>query len=88
MEQHRPGDALVLAERGLAIRTAAKAGPAKLAISEYTLARALWAVAPASGRDRTRALELALKARAALSSVEGKEKNLAQVETWIAEHVE
>jgi tetratricopeptide (TPR) repeat protein/predicted Ser/Thr protein kinase len=79
----RPRRAIAPLERALSIRETKKGKAGRLAETRFALAQALWE----TGRDRTRAIELAEKAREGWQP-EGKrwEPDLARVEAWLAEH--
>lgn len=84
--QHRPGDAVPLAERAVRIRAGGKAPPETLAESHFTLAQALWEAPAGQGRDRDRALMLAREARDVFRDKEAKATQLAEVEAFLAQH--
>jgi len=72
-----PDKAIPLFERALAIREAAKANPDHLAHTRFLLAQAL------IGRDRTRALALASKARGHYAE-EKADEDVADIDHWLA----
>ena len=75
----RPSDALPPLERALRLREAGEQDPFLVAETRFALARALWD----AERDRTRALILAKKARAAYERAPD-EKDAAEIGTWLA----
>jgi len=79
----RPRRALEPLKRALSIREAKEGKPGRLAETRFALAQALWE----TGRDRTRAIELARQARDGWNA-EGKrwESDLARADAWLAEH--
>ncbi|WP_437632949.1 tetratricopeptide repeat protein [Sorangium sp. So ce854] len=83
-EMGEPAEALPRAERALAIYAAREKGvpPLELADARLHAARALWG----AGRDRRRALDLAIQARDAYAAEEGEyAKNaLAEANAWLA----
>ncbi|MEM9458727.1 MAG: tetratricopeptide repeat protein [Myxococcota bacterium] len=84
----RPVDALPVLERALAIRNSDAVDPAELAETRFALARALWTVPAAQGRDRPRARTLAQQARTAYAALgDAWKAQRAETETWLVEHV-
>ncbi|WP_437811159.1 tetratricopeptide repeat protein [Sorangium sp. So ce1078] len=83
-EMGKPAEALPRAERALAIYAARERGvpPLELADTRFHAARALWG----AGRDRRRAIDLAIQARDAYAAEEGEyAKNaLAEAKAWLA----
>jgi tetratricopeptide (TPR) repeat protein len=77
----RVGDALPVLERALAILTAGSQDPLEIAGVEAPLASALWL----SG-NRTRALAVARKARATYAAATGRDRQVADLDRWLAEH--
>lgn len=84
LEQHLHAEALALAEHALQIRERGNVPPEKLAESCFVLARALWETPISQGGDRNRALALARRAREGFRGVKGKEKDLADVESFLS----
>jgi tetratricopeptide (TPR) repeat protein/tRNA A-37 threonylcarbamoyl transferase component Bud32 len=78
----RPEEALPPLERALAIETAKGGDPMDLAATRFALARALWEVPVAAGRDRSRAVSLAEQARDTYRDG-GKLEELQEIETWL-----
>jgi tetratricopeptide (TPR) repeat protein/predicted Ser/Thr protein kinase len=76
----RDRDAVPVLERALAILTARSQDPLETAAAEAPLARALWA----SG-NRTRAVDLAHKARAAYAAATGRQRQVDELDRWLAE---
>ncbi|WP_437322114.1 tetratricopeptide repeat protein [Sorangium sp. So ce385] len=85
-EMGKPAEALPRAERALAIYAAKDKGvpPLELADTRLHAARALWG----AGRDRRRAIALAIQARDAYAAEEGEYAKLALAEAkaWLAAH--
>ncbi|WP_437875933.1 tetratricopeptide repeat protein [Sorangium sp. So ce513] len=83
-EMGKPAEALPRAERALAIYATREKGvpPLELADARFHAARALWGV----GRDRARAIDLAIQARDGYAAEEGEyAKNaLAETTAWLA----
>jgi len=86
LAQRRPADAVALSERAVRVREAGDAPPEKLAESRFVFAQALWAAPAGQGRDRDRALTQARLARDVFSEATGKDKELAEVEAFLAKH--
>ena len=87
LAQHRPHEALPLAQRALVLREQGGVGPMLMASVRFTLARALWGVPAAAGGDRANALALATRAREAFRALgEPEAENLAEVDAWLAAH--
>jgi tetratricopeptide (TPR) repeat protein len=84
--QRQPADAIKLAERAIHVREAGNAPTEMLAESRFVLAQALWAAPAGQGRDRDRALTLARHARDVFREVKGTNKELAEVEAFLAKH--
>ncbi|MCA9706124.1 MAG: tetratricopeptide repeat protein, partial [Myxococcales bacterium] len=83
----QPADALAPLERALTICTTQDVDPALLAETRFALARALWAVSAAQGRDHPRAHTLAEQARDGYASLGApNETELAEVQTWLDAH--
>jgi tetratricopeptide (TPR) repeat protein/predicted Ser/Thr protein kinase len=86
LAQHRPGDAIPLAERAVTLREKGGVAAELLAEARFELARALWGAPVDSGRDRARAWSLAEEARDGLRAVgRAGAEPLAMVEAWLAE---
>jgi tetratricopeptide (TPR) repeat protein len=85
LELRSPTEALAPLERALKIFSSSEGNPLALAGARFTLARALWDVAPDEGRDRPRAHELASLARAAYAEANYAE-GLDEVDAWLREH--
>jgi|GEM_PF-3773073 len=66
--QNKPREALPLLRSSLAIVEKAKAGPAKTALAEYAIARALAAMGP---HYRARAIAMGKRARANFARLDG-----------------
>jgi tetratricopeptide (TPR) repeat protein len=82
-----PVEGLTALERALAIRSTYDIDPRLLAETRFALARGLWTVPAAQGRDRPRARMLAEQARDAWAEGgAGSEADLAKAEAWLAEH--
>ncbi|AGP41059.1 serine/threonine-protein kinase [Sorangium cellulosum] len=83
-EMGKPAEALPRAERALAIYAAKEKGvpPLELADTRLHAARALWG----AGRDRKRAIALAIQARDAYAAEEGEyaKHALAEAKAWLA----
>jgi len=80
---HRPERAIGLLERALRIREAEHGDEAELARTRFALARALWD----SGRDRSRAVQLATAARGELVAAgRAGERKLPALDAWLASH--
>ncbi|WP_437997656.1 serine/threonine-protein kinase [Sorangium sp. So ce185] len=83
-EMGKPAEALPRAERALAIYAAKESGvpPLELADTRLHAARALWG----AGRDRERAIALAIQARDAYAAEEGEyaKHALAEAKAWLA----
>jgi eukaryotic-like serine/threonine-protein kinase len=77
----RGADALPALERAVAILTARNQDPLEAAGAEAPLAMALW-----SSGNRTRALGLARKARATYAAAAGRERQVAELDRWLAAH--
>lgn len=83
LARNSASDAVAPSERALQLRESAESPPAELGTARYMLARALWE----SGRDRSRAIDLARGARDAYRAAgSGKADDLAEVEAWLAKH--
>ncbi|MBZ5712976.1 serine/threonine-protein kinase [Nannocystis pusilla] len=82
LARDRPAEAVALAERSTGILAGREAPADKLADSRFVLARALVAALA----DKDRALALARQARDGLRAVNGKSKELAQVEAFLTQH--
>ncbi|HVT07994.1 MAG TPA: serine/threonine-protein kinase [Polyangia bacterium] len=82
--EHRPLEAIGPLEAALAARLAGKAAPELLGETRFALARALWA----KPGERSRAEELARKARADYAMVEKQGDSppaaVAQIDSWLA----
>jgi tetratricopeptide (TPR) repeat protein len=74
-----PG-AVPILERALAILTRRSQDPLETAGAEAPLARALW-----TSGQRTRALDLARKARAAYAAATGRQRQVDELDRWLAE---
>ena len=84
--QSRPANALALADRASHVREVGNAPMELLAKSRFVLARALWDAPSGQGRDRDRALTLARQTRNVFREVKGMDKELAEVEAFLAKH--
>jgi tetratricopeptide (TPR) repeat protein/predicted Ser/Thr protein kinase len=85
LAQHRPGDAMPLAERAVAVLDKGAVASTTLAKARFVLARALWEAPAQAGRDRARAQSLAEQARDAFRAAgKGMAELLAEVEAWLA----
>jgi eukaryotic-like serine/threonine-protein kinase len=82
LELDRPDEAIAPLQRAVSIRAAGDALPKEVAAARFALARALWDASPASGRDRPRARELAVQARAAYLDA-GESEWFAEVDAWL-----
>ncbi len=81
-----PAAAVPFAERAVAIGDGGRILPADLAAGRFALARALWDAPAGKGRDRARALDEARKAADLYRTAQGREKELAEIEAWLAAH--
>jgi hypothetical protein len=79
VERRRPREAIDLLERALRIRTATEEPLPLRAETSFALARALWD----SGRDRSRAHQLAETARADAEQADDAEA-VAEIARWLA----
>ena len=86
LAQIRLADAVALAERAVRVREVGNAPSEQLALSRFVLTQALWDVPVGQGRDRNRAFVLAQQARDAFREVKGMDKELAEVEAFLAKH--
>lgn len=84
--QRQPANAVALAERAVRVREASDVSTETLAESRFVLARAMWDAPPGQGRDRDRALTLARQARDVFREFKGYDKDLAEVEAFLAKH--
>jgi eukaryotic-like serine/threonine-protein kinase len=85
LEQHRPSDAIPLAQRAVTLREQAGVQAELLAEARFALARALAEAPDDAGRDQVRASRLAEQARDDYR-VAGNSGGLAEVEAWLAAH--
>lgn len=83
LAQQRFIDALPLAQRSLAVLEAAGATADALANARFVLARALWDIPIAHGRDRLRALALAREARDGLPSAGSQADTRKYIAAWL-----
>jgi eukaryotic-like serine/threonine-protein kinase len=89
LAQHRPIDAIALAQRAVFVREQGDVPAEELAEARFVLARSLWDAPPDGGHDRARAVPLAEQARDAFRQARGGwAKELAEVDRWLAEHAE
>ncbi|PCC75410.1 Tetratricopeptide repeat-containing protein [Nannocystis exedens] len=84
LARHESAEAVGLAERAVRIGEAGGVSPDKLAGSRFALARALWH-APGPARDRDRARTLARQALDTLCTIQGRERERADVEVFLAD---
>ena len=86
LAQHRPADALALAQRAASVQEKAGAAAHELAQTRFVLAQARWELPPDDGGDRVRALALAEQARDDLAAAGAKgppPEVLQEVEQWL-----
>jgi len=84
LDQHRPADALALAQRAVSIQEQSEAAARELAPTRFVLAQALWATPKDGGGDPARAVTLAEQARDALRAA-GDAEVLPELEQWLAD---
>jgi eukaryotic-like serine/threonine-protein kinase len=84
LELGRPDEAIAPLQRAVSIRAAHDTVSTDVAAARFALARALWDAPSASGRDRPRARELAVQARAAYLDA-GEAESLVEVDAWLSD---
>ena len=82
LDKGEPDAARAHAERAVSIRESSGGSASELADTRLLLARSLWP----DPAQRTRAHALALQAREGYEGVQGHEKGLAAIDTWLAKH--
>jgi tetratricopeptide (TPR) repeat protein len=78
----RPREAIAPLERGLALRAHGEDLPMRRGETRFALARALWD----AGENRARARALATSAREEYLHATKAEKNVAEIDAWLAAH--
>jgi tetratricopeptide (TPR) repeat protein len=87
LSQHRPQDAMPVAERAVRLREHDGMGAELLAEARFVLAEALWDLPAAAGGDPVRARALAEHARDVLRATSsGDVAGLAEVDAWLVDH--
>jgi len=84
LAQHRPADAVPLAQRAVAVQANQQLPAREQAEAGFVLVRALWEAPVGGGRDRPRAVRLAEETRKALQEAgTGGASQLAELEQWL-----
>ncbi len=86
LAQQRPAEAQQYVTRALAALDSSKTPAWMSAAARFIHARALAEIPEDAGGDRSEAVALALQARDAYRTLKGKEKDISQIEQWLAAH--